>query len=359
MKLENPNFNDPRVRRRMRLALGWVLSQMSVDGKPKQLYSRDISSPNAIGMSSNNLSKWLKYHLLTIVNDSFDKNRGMCKTYTLNLIGTRKVAEILDYNAFTGISGDLKALQLQLGVEYLKSHFPLNEIQYREKSNRYWNPIQHIKKEVRNKYLADNGLTEQYDIQCAAQSLVYQTYLRHTDKRLMMIENYLKNRTSIRKKIAQDVGIPEDNVKQLLTAMNNNSRLQATNKCDTFHLADYSTKKVIAFNTHPSVAYLKADTSTMWKELGKHIDRERITRSNGVTSKIRLNGSIKSKLYFSLEKQVMDIAYEYLDTHDKQYIRLHDAFITQPIGQSDVNQITNQIKSITGYDVVLDKSVLL
>ena len=359
MKLKNPNFNDPRVRRRMRLALGWVLSQMSVDEIPKQLYCKDISSPNAIGMSSNNLSKWIKYHLLNTVNDSYSMDKGTCKTYTLNLSGTRMIAEILGYNVFSGLSSDLKALQIQLGVEYLKTHFPLNEIQYREKSNRYWNPIQNVKKEVRNRYLADNGLTEQYDIQCAAQSLTYQTYLRYTDKRLIMIENYIANRASVRRKIAQDVGLPETNIKQLLTAMNNNSRLQAHMKCETFYLAEYSTKKVIAFNNHPSIVYLKADISQMWKVIGKHIDRDQTTLSNGITRKTRINGSVKSQLYFSLEKQVMDIAYAYLNSINKQFIRLHDAFITQPINQTDINNITTQIKSLTGYNVVLDKSVLL
>jgi hypothetical protein len=358
MKLKNPNFNDPRVRRRMELALGWVLTQMSVEEKPKPLYSRDIGAPNALGPLNQSLPRWLKYHLLTCVNDAYSMDRGTCKTYILNLEGTRMVAEILGYNVFTGLSKDLEKLQMQLGVEYMHKHFDIDNIQYREVSNRYWNKIQNIRRTTRNKFLSDNGLTEQYDIQCAAQSLIYQTYLMHTDKRLMMIENYITNRSDIRKKIANDVDISVSNVKQLLTAMNNNSRLQAHMRCETYHLADYSPRKVHLFNNHPSVVYLKAETSQMWKELGKHMVRETTTTSNGTTRKVNLNGSSKSQLYFSLEKQVMDVAYAYLDSINKKYIRLHDAFVTQPISQSDVTQITNQIKSITGYDVILDKSVI-
>ena len=356
-KLKNPNFTDPRVRRRMKLALGWVLTQMSVDQKPKPLYCRDIGSSSTLGSLNNPLSKWLKHNLMICVSDTFSKEKGTCKTYILNLEGTRKVAEILDYNVFNGLSCGLKKLQIQLGVEDMKQRFPLDNIEYVEKSSRYWHPIQNTPKSVRNQYLARNGLTEQYDVECCAQTIMYQTYQKYSDKPLMMIEEYINNRTAIRNKVAEDVGLSVGAVKQILTAMNNNARLQADARCSIYHLTNFSPSKVIAFNNHPSIAYLKADMKQMWKVLGKHIDREYVTTTNGITRKVTLNGSIKSSLYFALEKQVMDIAYNYLEDNNKRYIKLHDAFITEPITQQQLEGITQLIKTNTNYNIKLEKSI--
>ena len=355
-KLETPNFNDPRVKRSMQNALGWIMMQMQVDDT-KTLYCRDIASKNALGQAQTKTSKWLKHHLLICTNESFNKDRGRCKEYKLNLKGTRKVAEILNFNVFNGLTDDLSDLGLQLGVDNAQNRFDLDNIEYKEKSNRYWNPIQNMPKVTRNQFLANNGLTEQYDVECCAQTLTYQTYQRYSPKPLMMIEAYLEDRTGVRNTIAKDTGISVDAVKQLLTAMNNNSRLQASKKCSTFHLVDYSTSKVHAFNNHPAIVYLKADMTAMWKVLGTHkIDREFMTTASGITRKVRLNGSLKSHLYFSLEKLVMDIAYDYLDANNKKHFKLHDAFVTEPITSGQAEEITQLIKQQTGYVIKLEKS---
>ena len=357
MKLRTPNFNDPRVRRRMELALGWTLMTMQVD-KTRTLYCRDISSTNALGQANNALSKWLKYHLLTCTNDTFNKDTGRCKEYRLNLEGTRHIAEILNYNVFNGLSGDYNDLGRELGLRYAQQQYDLNNIEYQEKSSRYWNPIQNIRREIRNTFLARAGMTEQYDVECCAQTLLYQTYLRLDKPPLMMIESYISNRTAVRNKIAEDTGISRSVVKQLLTAMNNNSRLQAHRQCSTFHLVDYSETLVDAYNNHPTVVYLRTEMSKMWRAIGDTmLDRELITTASGIERRVTINGRMKSTLYFSLEKLVMDIAYEYLTNNNKRFFKLHDAFITEPITTQQVTEITEAIKQQTGYNIKLERSL--
>jgi hypothetical protein len=355
-KLKTPNFTDPRVIRRLKNSLGYVLANMSVEhDNPKPLYCRDIAKH--LGAMQNPLSKWVKYHLLTCVDDSFDKDRGKCKKYILNLKGTRYVSELVNYNGWTGLSDEARKQQdNELAIEWATNTFDIDNVEYKEKSDRYWNPIQNLRKEVRNQFLARNGLTEQYDVECCAQSIMYQTYQQYSDKPLMMMEEYIENRTAIRNKIAKDVGLHVAAVKQILTAMNNNSRLQANNQCSIYYLTGYSPSKVIAFNNHPSIVYLKEDMKQMWKVLSKHMEREYVTTSHGITRKVTLNGSSKSALYFSLEKQVMDIAYNYLETNNKRFIKLHDAFITEPITQQQLEDITQLIKSNTNYNIKLEKS---
>ena len=356
-KLKTPNFNDPRVARRLKNSLAYVLANMSVNNPiPKELYCRDISEH--LGSMSNPLSKWLKYHLLICVDERFDKDRGKCKKYILNLKGTLYVSELVNYNGWKGLSDVERNHQdVELAVEWAMKTFDVDNLTYKEKSNRYWNPLQNQRKVVRNQFLARNGLTEQYDVECCAQTIMYQTYQQYTDKPLMMMAEYIQNRTAIRNKVALDVGLSVTVVKQILTAMNNNAQLQADKRCSIFHLTNYSKSKVIAFNNHPAIAYLKADMKEMWRVLGKHIERDYTTTSNGITRKVKLNGSIKSSLYFSLEKQVMDVAYNYLETHNKRYIKLHDAFITEPITQEQYTEITQLIKTNTNYNIKLEKSV--
>tara|TARA_R110001606_G_scaffold308820_1_gene455709 strand:+ start:245 stop:1324 length:1080 start_codon:yes stop_codon:yes gene_type:complete len=357
MKLKTPNFTDPRVKRRMEKALGWVLMTMPVN-RPKTLYCRDIGSSDALGASQNPVSKWLKYHLLICTNDAFSKDRGKCKEYRLNLEGVRHVAEILNYNVFCGITGNYSELGIELGVRYAQEHYDLANIEYKEKSSRYWNPIQNIRRDIRNRFLASGGLTEQYDIECCAQTLIYQTYLRLGKPPLMMIESYINERSAVRNKIAEDTGISVDIVKQLLVAMNNNSRLQAHHQCSTFHLVDYSEALVHAYNNHPAVVYLKADMTTMWRAISDRMpDRELVTTQSGIERRVRINGKSKSAMYFSLEKLVMDIAYNYLEQNSKRFFRLHDAFITEPITQQQTTDIINLIQQQTGYTIKLERSL--
>lgn len=361
--MKQPNFNNKRTQKRIKNGLGYVLAVFGTDDtRSKDLYCRDIEKE--FSSMSFPTGKFLHDKLLICTNTHWSMYSGKVKQYKINLKGVADVATIMgidrEYNGFTGLTDRLSKLSIDLGVQWAIDKYNFDEIEYTQKSNRYWHPIQNLPKEIRNGYLVHHGLTEQYDVECCAQTLLHQAYLQQVKKpkNMMYLESYLKDRSSIRRKIADDVGISVEDVKVILTAMNNNSKLQADNRCKTFANVGYDKYKVILFNTHPFITGYKRDISEMWKELGKSVERGTITTKTGQTRKAMLNGKHKSSMYFGLEKQVMDVAYNYLDTHNKKYIKLHDAFVTETLTTNQVGDITTQIKEITNYSINLDREVL-
>lgn len=358
MKIKTPNFKNKRTQKTITNALGFACARLR-DNKRKELHFAEINKE--FGQSQSTTGAWLRYKLLTCVDESYSEKHGVCKKYVLNLKGVEEVETIMalngrSYNAFTGLKYSKNSqLDIELGVEWALKRYDYDNFEYDVKTSRYWNPIQHLRKEIRNQALAVNGMTEQYDVECCAQTLMYQTYMRYKkNKPLMMMENYLEARSAIRNKIALDVGIEVDQVKQILTAFNNNGRLTDHFTCKTFKYVNECKDTMNAFNNHPSVKLLKADMSAMWKVLSKH-EIEAFYHEDG--SKVRITGSDKSGFYFATEKRVMDIAYNYLEANNKRYFRLHDAFVTEPITEQQIEEIKQLIRTNTNYQIKFDKSI--
>ena len=89
----NPNFNDPRVKKRIRKAVGFVSATM--DDTPHAWPTRYIDKH--LGSQSNDLSKWLREHLLVVDSHRYN-NLGTCKEYTINRLGVRYLLAVLNSN---------------------------------------------------------------------------------------------------------------------------------------------------------------------------------------------------------------------------------------------------------------------
>ena len=96
MNTYQPNFNNPRVVSRCKLALGFACGVIS-ETKSHPWSTRYIDK--YFGMSSRPLSKWLRKTLLICTDEFYEFNipgkQGICKKYILNVEGMRFLREAL------------------------------------------------------------------------------------------------------------------------------------------------------------------------------------------------------------------------------------------------------------------------
>ena len=212
----NPNFNDPRVLSRTTQALGFALAVMSKT-EPHQWSTRYIDQH--FGQQQLPLSKYLRDVLLITTNNHWSKDTGKCKEYILNESGVRYLREIIqetttmtwneykesnldkNYHSIPYCIGspdvcdevrnnerkwDYKIVNQWVRREF-ENELAALQFNYDDKSDRLWHPIQSIRREYKEPILAERGLRYQYDIQCAAPTLIHQ-YAQQLDMDLWLTD---------------------------------------------------------------------------------------------------------------------------------------------------------------------------
>lgn len=346
-KIKLPNFKNRRTQKRMLQALGMCQAMLN-ETEPKQLSKFTID--RYFSQQQNTTGKWLRMKLL-VEHDTFNAYSGQCKSYTINAEGVKLVEEILQvnksYNAFSGLS-DLhnnRTINHTLAVDWALENYPYDEITYREKSNRYWHPVQSLRKSIRNEYLLRNGLANQYDIVCAAQTLLSQTYTQATGKRLELIESYITNRDEIRKKLADQLDLPITTIKTILTALFAGARVVANHRNDIFQLCEHDIARIEWMKQDIYLTELRKEISTMWRGIKPLLKTDK-----------RLNSRTRWKCYFALEKQVMDVIIKHAETNQIKYYIIHDAIATDV--ELNETQIKSEIKQQTNYQIEIERSII-
>lgn len=291
--------------------------------------------------------KWLRYHLLECVDESYSMYLGKCKKYRKRPEGIQLIEEILDvyreFNAHTGLTRKEynQKLNSEMSIDWAMKRYPFDQITYNEKSNRYWHGAQNLRKSVRNEYLKRNGLKYQYDLVCAAQTLLYDRFKTTSNKRLHTIESYLVDRDAFRYHLAKELQLPISSIKTILTSMFAGARLSKMGSI--YEACQYDNARIEWMKQDPDMIQLKKEISFMWKKLKPQIETERR----------RLGPRDKWRYYFKLEKQVMDIIIN--ETNTKHYI-IHDCIATEDV--LDTKQLSDKIFSQTGINIQIEKSEL-
>ena len=344
MKIQSPNFNNRRTRKTIMNAYAFVNAMMGHDTKAPisfEVLLKEFSSCQSV------TGKWLRYHLLECVDENYSMYVGTCKKYRKRPEGIQLIEEILDvyreFNAHTGLTRKEfnQKLNLDLSVDWAMKRYPFDQITYKEKSNRYWHGAQNLRKSVRNEYLKRNGLKYQYDLVCAAQTLLYDRFKTTSNKRLHTIESYLIDRDAFRHHLAKELQLPISSIKTILTSMFAGARLSKIGSI--YEACQYDKARIEWIKQDPEMIQLKKEITFMWKKLKPQIE----------TEGTRLGPRDKWRYYFKLEKQVMDVIIN--ETNTKHYI-IHDCIATED--ELDTNQLTNKIFSLTGINIQLEKSVL-
>lgn len=346
-----PNFNDPRVITRCRTAIGFACGVMSLT-KSHAWSSRYIDK--YFGMSTNPLSKYLRETLLICTDESFSFNipgqKGKCKEYILNKIGVKFLTERL------GIENKTTTIQIypivvEVAQEDHKEELTTGNFEYNDQSNRLWHPLQRYRKHYRTQILNDYGYLHDYDIECAAPTLIHQ-YAQQLgmDQYLFAIRRYLADRTAIRLELAQAMDLDPAAIKEIINALFAGARI-ANNKdhSDIYHILNGDQARIEYLKQDPFITELRNDIKICWEYITPTIARRTKKQPNGKDRLLAITSKQKWNVYFELERSVLNSVRNYLDDNQVRYFLMHDGWICDK--EVDRTEVIEYVRNQTGFDV--------
>ena len=329
--------------------------------KPQQLGTRFIDK--YYGQGQKPVSQWLRRTLLRVHDDTWafgDKTK--CKTYTLNPKGVELVRDMLNLpvnytcNSMLSVERQISAQNAQIAQEWLDNAFDLSTVEYTQKSNRLWHPVQNIPKQTRTDYFYRQGLPAQYDIVACAPTLLHQMSWRYSYGHwLEFIGEYTENRKSVRERIASEVELDVKNIKMLINSLFAGGRLAANPDSFCWGLCEGDVAKIKFLQQHPYVMGLKDDIRQMWEYLRPELKTHTYITKTGKERKITMSSRNKWDLYFRLERSVMKSIQNSLDLFELKYFLLHDAFASSVLPDNFIDYLQVRVFEDTGFDIKLER----
>jgi len=386
-----PNFNDPRVIRRVENAIGFTKAMTSAK-RPKHLSGVFIDKH--FGMQNNPLSKYLRKKLLICTNNRYNKDSGICKQYVSNTFGMSSLVEAIDsvkdgvcygvsdlvrpgskrdsssVNTNIPIKGGVthkgRISIIQPTEDYAKQwcrtqyreELETLEFQYEEKSHRQWNTIQSIRNETRVPLLAEYGLKHQYDIKTCAPTLLYQYSFMVPDATgvvLETLEHYLENSDTVRLKVAREADMTLSEAKETITSLFAGAVLSRYPSSSVMRRLNGDVAKVQFLQQDAYLTDLRADIKEMWDTIKTSVPATYMIDKNGKRRKRPFNPRAKWNIYFQLERTVMQCCYAYLNSKDNKYFNEHDGFTSQK--EVDLNELRLFIHHNTGFNLTFEKKI--
>ena len=328
----SPNFNDPRVIRQVKRAIEFVESYV-FDHPVPVAQSQWIKH---VGQLQLPLNKFLKEKLLICEDPYFNFHTHVCKKYV------RNKQALLELKSAIGLS------HVQLSPA-LEQQLDTGEFEMDEKNDRFYNPIQYIPRKVRDPLMKSKGYTHNYDIECAAPTLLYQyakkqTALNGRWLELPIIENYLADRSSIRNQLAIKYNIPTDTIKQMLTGLFQGAHLSLNHHTRIFHLLNENYSAIRALKGDPYLIELINEIKSMWSEISPSLKQQ--------LNKKRLTGRDKASLYRKLEKEVMGVIKKELKRTKNKFLEIHDGWVCRDV--CDIRYLRDCVRNQTGYVIKID-----
>lgn len=339
MRNYQPNFSDPRVLTRVKKALTTV-EQYTKSKRKSWISSKELYKH--FGNTSRPLGKYLKEMLLTVADPYYNSETGICIKYTRNDEGFKQVMQLagIDPNQYT-ISPELEQ-QLDTG-----------DIDYNAKSDRLYNPLQYIPKQVRGSIMANKGYKYHYDIEAAAPNLLVQ-HAKKINPQLSVpnLDHYNQNRKQVREQIALACGISSEQVKSVINGVLQGGVVSCWQAGKVFQCLDYSYNAVTNLRHDQTYQGIQKDISKLWKTLKSEFPQRYLTDKNGITRSQRLSSKEKSKLYRELESEVGGVIRRLLKKRKIKCLWIHDGWCSD--GFIDPLDVELEVKRLTGYSIKLE-----
>lgn len=383
----NPNINDPRTKRRIKKALGFVGSHLS-DIKPHQWSTRYIDK--YFGQQQNELSIWLRNKLLICTNERYSKDQHFCKEYIKNSTGYNNLVSLIDlthsYPSVLQVGKSVSTtsvLQVQNTLSTSVSQVPIDFIneeygeelksknfKYEDKSNRLWHPLQRVRKELKRTIFAQNDLIYQYDIECCAPTLIHQysqqipeimdnnQYIQGPmDLYLFALRRYLKDRVEVRNQLANETEITYTESKTIINALLMGAQLGNNSDSDIYQILNGDKARIEFLKQNDYIKQLREDIKICWEYIKPTMTRKQIVTKKGNKRMLPLSSKQKAGLYFQLERKVLESVKTYMDKTNNQYFLEHDGFACKnPI---DLDAISKWIYNDTQFVIQLAKEQLI
>mgnify|MGYP003678833258 CR=1 FL=1 len=352
-----PNFNDPRVIKRVSNAIGFTKA-MTSSKRPKPISTRFIDKH--FGMQNHQLSKYLRNTLLICVNNKYNKDSGSCKSYVFNTFGMSFLVEAISSRVpvlSSGVPVPVNDSSCVNNNQY-REELETLEFQYEEKSHRQWNTIQSIRNETRVPLLAQYGLKHQYDIKTCAPTLLYQYSFMVPDATgvcLTTLEHYLEHSDSIRQDLATRADMTLSEAKETITSLFAGAVLSRYPGSSVMKRLDGDIAKVEFLQQDRYLTDLRADIKEMWDPIKETVPSTYMIDKNGKRRKRPFNARAKWNIYFQLERTVMQCCYVYLKTTNNKYFNEHDGFTSQK--EVDLDELRLFISDHTGFDLTFEEKL--
>lgn len=341
MKHYEPNFNDPRIRATATKCLNFV--ELYVRSNTKWIARNEMY--RHFGDTSKPLGRYLKNLVLITADDYYNYQTGQCKKYRRNADGVRELKRLLGIETFVPtIDADLEQ-QIATG-----------EFEYETKSNREFNPVQFVPREIRGPLLANHGYRYNYDIVAAAPTLLLQRARQLTpDLQTPALTRYIENRTEMRDQIARECDLTPKQVKSVINAMLHGAYISKNSYSQILQDLNYDYAAIERLQANEIVSQLRLDVRELWRSLRVLFPERFMTNCRGHRVRVRLTGRDKSALYRELEDQVGRVIRKYLKRNCVRVLWIHDGWCSDKV--IDTNELCSEVRRQTGFVIELDWAV--
>jgi hypothetical protein len=263
--------------------------------------------------------------------------------YILNQVGLANLQTKLAVVCYFSPAEQMELLQEHTGrfADQLATH----TYSYNLKSNRYWHPLQNLKRTKKDTFWLEHGLPYNYDINACAPTLLRQAAIHFQLPPICVssIQSYIDNRETERQRLASLLDIPERDAKRLLNSLFNGAKLAANRYCAAYSTLGFDSDKMKLLQEDKSIQSLRNNVKLMWRRI------EQASRSYSFkTSKMKWH------FYFGLEKMVMDVVRACLDEQGVKHFDEHDGFRADR--EVDLEKLRDCIKTKTPFAFELDFS---
>jgi hypothetical protein len=295
--------------------------------------------------SNKPLGAFLRKHLLICTNDYYNFERGICKQYRLNTDGVKYI------KALTGLGDSEIKPDADLVAQLESGNF-----EYENKSNRNFHPLQFKPKIQKLPLLQKYGYRHEYDIKCAAHTLILQ-HAQHLGlkKPTPAFDQYISDRTAVRKDLATAVGIEVDTVKLIMTSLLQGGYISSWHECAVFKYLNYDSDRLERLKNNSYIQGFQTDLREIWKTIKPSMDLGTVVRSDGVVISRRISSKKKSQLYRELEQSVGVVIQRYLKRTKNKYFFEHDGWSCEKA--IDIGQLLREVKNKTGFVIELDWTI--
>jgi hypothetical protein len=318
--------------RKVQHSLNWVDTYLK-PGKDQWLSTREIQKQ--LGSQSRPLGKWLRDSLLICVNPYYSNLTGQCKTYRINEQGVKNLAEKIGYK-----------LELVLS-DKIQTELATGDFEYKDIGHREYHWLQNLPKRKKVETLAYHGYRNEYDIECAAQTLClqYAQSLGFTTA-TPALDQYIKDRSAVRQAISARTGLDTVTVKKILTALLNGASISSWHSNMIFSYVNYNRLMLSVIKEDLYICEYQRDVRAMWKSVRKH---------QSLTKGKRFNAKMKSEIYRSLEESVRVVIKRYLKKSKNRALIEHDGWSSQTA--VDIDRLCFEVKQQTGFVIKLDWTI--
>lgn len=365
-----PNLNDPRVKKRVKRALGFATACFSED-KARSWSTRYID--RYFGVSSNPLSKYLRDTLLVCTDPHYSSLSHVSKKYKLNPQGVSRLTDPMTISV-------LQVSAVAWAKEEFAEELSTRVFKYTNKSNRNWHPLQRVRREIKRDVFRDSNLKYQYDIQCCAPRLLLQYSQQipelldpikllgaQNNKRALWIQGpmdlwlpnlqaYLKDRTTIRNALALRAEITPEVSKEIINALFAGARLGLVEDSAIYQLLQGDIARIHYLKQDPFISGLRDEIKLMWDYIKPVMPKTTITTKTGQEKQLPISSKQKWNLYFSLEMQVLKAITDYLTETNNKFFTEHDGWCCEKL--VDQTELIDFVRNKTGFNIELDLEIL-